>query len=185
MQKENQKLLNKIKKKAINDDDVSVLSNDIFSKKPTEILGKDRRVLLAKIRQYKSLFPDDLKTFKIKKSPNLEELEKVIDEMDAIISTNSVENFVTDSILQCLQLVEGASSYTRHNITGLSQLLKSNKQFHSLCKQLYIKYSVFSQVPPEYQMLFLVATTAYVCKQKNISKIQMEAYLQEPINNNI
>jgi hypothetical protein len=166
-------------------DDVSVASNDLFSKVPTEILGKDRRVLLAKIRQYKSLFPDDLKAFKIKKNPTVEDLNNVVSEMDSIVSTNSVENFVTDGILQSMKVIEGASSYTRYNISGLSDILRNNKQFHSLCKQLYIKYNTFARIDPEYQLLFLVATSAYICRQKNIGRSQMDAYLNEEVKINI
>jgi hypothetical protein len=179
--KENQKLMKKAKAK-VNKDDVSVASNDLFSKVPTEILGKDRRVLLAKIRQYKSLFPDDLKSFKIKKNPTVADLDNVVSEMDAIISTNNVENFMTDGILQSMRVIEGASTYTAYNISGLSDILRNNKQFHSLCKQLYIKYNTFAHVDPEYQMLFLVATSAYICRQKNIGRAQMDAYLNEPAN---
>jgi hypothetical protein len=79
-------------------------------------------------------------------------------------------------------MVEGASSYSnRYDIRGCSDLLKSNKQFHSLCKQLYVKYKVFSKVPVEYQMIMLVSTTAYICNHKNRNKESLETYLNEPI----
>jgi hypothetical protein len=48
--------------------------NSLFDEKGTEILGKDRRMLLSKIRQYKSLFPEELKKFKIKKNCSIEDL---------------------------------------------------------------------------------------------------------------
>ena len=40
--------------------------DSMFSQNGSEILGRDKRVLLTKTRQYKSLFPDTFKTFKIK-----------------------------------------------------------------------------------------------------------------------
>jgi len=183
LDKENEKIMKKIKSKI--KDDVSVVSNDLFSGKPTEILGKDKRSLLAKIRNYKALFPDELKTFKIKKNPTIEDLGNAISEMDAIITTGSIESFVTDGILQSMKVIEGVSSNTNYNISGLSDLLRNNKQFHSLCKQLYLKYGTFSRVEPEYQLLFLISTTAYICRQKNLGRNQMNAYLDETVKINI
>jgi hypothetical protein len=84
-----------------------------------------------------------------------------------------------------MKVIEGASSYTRYNISGLSDILRNNKQFHSLCKQLYIKYNTFARIDPEYQLLFLVATSAYICRQKNIGRSQMDAYLNEEVKINI
>ena len=99
-----------------------------------------------------------------------------------LVDCSSIENFLTDSIIQCIQLVEGVSSYSsKYNIQGCADLLKSNKQFHSLTKQLYIKYKVFSAIPVEFQMLMLIATTAYICKSKNQNKITLESYLNEPL----
>ena len=50
------------------DDDYSVKSDELFSdKNKTPILGKSRREKLAKIRQYKILFKEELKSFRIKK----------------------------------------------------------------------------------------------------------------------
>jgi hypothetical protein len=137
------------------------------------------------VKQYKNLFPTELKGFKIKNSPTAQELKNYLDEMECIVDTSNVDNFLTDSIIQSIKLVEGVSSYTRnYNVSGLAELLKANKQFHQLCKQLYIKYNVFSNVPPEYQMLMLVSTTAYICKCKNQKKGDIEAYLNEQVPDN-
>lgn len=155
--------------------------NSLFDEKGTEILGKDRRMLLSKIRQYKSLFPEELKKFKIKKNCSIEDLNLYLEEMETIVNCGSVEQFLTDSILQCIKLTEGISSYTRHDITGCADILKSNKQFHTLCKQLYIKYKVFSNIPPEYSIIILVSTTAYMCKVKNSRKKELEVFLNTKI----
>ena len=172
-------LLDKIKKskpQTNNDFDTSM-----FSANGSEILGRDKRILLTKIRQYKSLFPDTFKTFKIKANANVQELQTYLDEMDSIVECDSVEQFLLDSILQCIKLIEGVSSYTKYDVQGLADLLKANKQFHQLSKQLFIKYKVFNAVPPEMQMVMLVSTTAYICNCKNKRKGEIEAYLNQPI----
>ena len=147
----------------------------------TPILGKDRRILTSKIQQYKNLFPEILGKFKLKKNPTVEDLQEALDEMDVIVNCSSVEDFLNDSILQCLKMIEGASSYTRYDVSGMSDLLRQNKQFHQLSKMLYIKYKVFSNIPPEYQMIMLMATTAYVCVEKNKRKASLEEYLNTTI----
>ena len=88
--------------------------------------------------------------------------------------------------MQCIKLVEGVSSYTKYDIQGLADLLKANKQFHQLSKQLFIKYKVFKAVPPEMQMLVLVSTTAYIVNCKNKRKGALNDYLNQPVipNNN-
>ena len=157
-------------------------TDSIFSDSPTPILGKDRRVLLKKINQYKSLFKNELKGYKVKKNPTQQDLENTLQEMEAIVDCNCVDEFLTDSILSCIQLVEGVSARTKnYNVSGLAEMLKANPRFHALCKQLMIKYSVFNQVPPEYQMVMLVATTAYICKTKNQHRDQINSFLDEPI----
>jgi hypothetical protein len=155
--------------------------NSLFDDKGTELLGRDKRMLLSKIQQYKSLFPEELGKFKIKKNCSAEDLKLYLSEMESIVDTSSVEQFLTDSILQCIKLTEGVSSYTKYDITGCADLLKANKQFHTLTKQMYIKYKVFEKVPPEYSLAVLVATTAYVCKNKNAKKKEIESFLSQPI----
>lgn len=155
--------------------------NSLFDDKGTELLGKDKRILLSKIQQYKSLFPEELSKFKIKKNCSAEDLKLYLTEMESIVDTSSVEQFLTDSILQCIKMTEGFSTYTKYDITGCADLLKGNKQFHTLTKQMYIKYKVFNNVPPEYSLAVLVATTAYVCKNKNTKKKEIESFLSQPI----
>ena len=150
----------------------------------TPILGKDRRILTSKIQQYKNLFPEILGKFKLKKNPTVEDLQEVLEEMEVMVNCSSVEDFLNDSILQCLKMIEGASSYSRYDVSGMSDLLRQNKQFHQLSKMLYIKYKVFSNIPPEYQMVMLMATTAYVCVEKNKRKASLEEYLNTTIVQN-
>jgi len=182
-QKEQEKYLQQLEKEKVRNNKAKVNSDsDLYSDEGTEIKGKDKLILLHKIKQYKTLFPDELKTFKIKPNASITELKQYIDDIDVIVSTSDVDQFITDSILQCIKLLEIPTSRTKnYNITGLADLLKANKQFHQLCKKLYLKYGCFEAVPPEAQLVILVATTAWVCKNKNSNKDSLEAYLNQPV----
>ena len=159
-----------------NDDD------DIFSDHGTEILGKDKHLLLKKVGQYKSLFKDELKTFKVKRNASEGELKAYLDEMQTVVEINTLDEFLTDSIIQCIKIVEGVSSLTKnYNITGLADMLKSNKQFNNLLKVLFVKYGSYQSMPPEWQLALLVATSSFMCMQKNRNKSQINSYLNEPI----
>jgi len=160
----------------------SQMDDDIFSDNGTEIIGKDKHILLKKVSQYKSLFKDELKSFKIKRNATEGELKACLDEMQTLVEINSVDEFLTDSILQSIKIIEGVSSITRnYNITGLADMLKENKHFMSLLKVLFVKYGSYQSVPPEWQMVFIVTTTAWICRNKNISKQKIESFLNEPI----
>ena len=128
------------------------------------------------------MFPEELKNFKVKKNANAAELKAYVDEAESIVDCSSIENFMTDSILQCIRIAESVSSYNqKYDIQGCAELLKSNKQFHSLCKQCYVKYKIFSAVPPEAQLIMLVATTAYITNHKNRNKSSIESFLNREI----
>ena len=101
--------------------------------------------------------------------------------MDSIIECDSVEQFLLDSIWKSIKLIEGVSTYTKYDIQGLADLLKVNKQFHQLSKQLFIKYGLFKAVPLEFQMVIMVSTTAYICNCKNKRKGELYDYLNRPI----
>jgi hypothetical protein len=134
----------------------------------TEILGRERRELLKKINMYKSSFPKLLGKFRVKKNATVEELMACYDECDAIICTETIDSFVLDSVFQIIRVGEVISSKTHnYDISGLSAALKQNEQFVSLARQLYIKYTIFSAVPPEYQMVFIIVSTSYVIMQQN------------------
>jgi hypothetical protein len=157
-------------------------NNDLFDDNGSEIIGRDRRVIINKLNQYRNLFPKELSKFKVKKGASIQELQAYLDEMSTIVETSSYDNFLTDSILQAIKLIENGSKYTKHDITGCAEMLKANPQFNSLMKQLFVKYNVFHKIPCEFQLLLLVTTTAYICSSKNKNKAHLEAYLQEPVN---
>ena len=156
----------KINQQKINND------SELYSNDAIEPQGKEKILLLHKIKQYKNLFGEELKSFKIKANCSIGELKAYIDDMDIIISTSNVDSFIADSILQSIKLLEIPTTRLKNfNLSGLSDLLKSNKEFHNLTKQLYLKYNVFQKVPPEYQLLILVSTASYICMNKNKSNI--------------
>ena len=73
--------------------------------------------------------------------------------MEHIIETGTVNQFLEDSIIQCIKIIEGVSSKTKYNISGMADMLSMNKEFNSLCRQLFLKYGVFSKIPIEYQLI--------------------------------
>lgn len=156
-------------------------NNDLFSDTPTEIVGKEKRELINKITQYRNLFPKELAKFKVKKNCNVEELKAYLIEAESIVECSSVDGFITDSILQCIKLVEIGSNRTRFNISGCADALKANPKFHSLLKQLYCKYGCFNKIPAEYQLMMMVSTTSYMCMNKNRNKASFEQYLNQPM----
>ena len=157
-------------------------TSDLFDDNGSEIIGRDRRVVINKLNQYRSLFPKELAKFKVKKGASTQELQAYLEEMQTIVETSSYDNFLTDSILQAIKLVENGSKYTRYDIAGCADMLKANPQFNSLMKQMYVKYNVFHKIPCEIQLLLLVTTTAYICSNKNRNKSHLENYLNQPVN---
>ena len=55
------------------------------------------------------------------------------------------------------------------------------KLSHELCKKLYSKYGCFEKIPTEFQLVMIVSTTAYICRNKNSIKGELESYLNEPV----
>ena len=170
-----------IRKENIYNDDNE---DELFSNNATPIYGKEKLQLIKKAQQYKIMFKNELKSFKIKKNANVEELNIAIGEMQNLIETTSTDQFITDSILSSLKIVEGVTAnYQNYNISGLSDLLKLNPEFNSLCKQLYLKYGSFNAISPEYKMMFLVFTSAYIVRNKNKSKSAINDFLNQPYEN--
>jgi hypothetical protein len=157
-------------------------ADSLFGGEPTQIQGKDKILLLRKAKQYKTLFPTELKTFKLKKDPSVKDLADAISEMEVIIETGGVNEFLEDSVIQCIKLVENVSAISpRYDVRGMALMLQHNAQFKKLSKILFVKYNVFSVVPPEFQMIMLIGTTAMIANSKNRGKEQMNAYLDSPV----
>jgi hypothetical protein len=129
-------------------------------------------VLQNKITQYKTLYPKELKSFKVKKNASVQELEEYLKEMETIVTCDGVAEFITDSILQIIRMGELITEPTRFDITGCADMLKSNPQFNKLCKLLYIKYKVYSEIPPEFQLIMVIGTTCYFCNSSNRKRKQ-------------
>ena len=141
---------------------------------------KDRILLQHKIKQYRILFPNELKKYKVSENATSKKLREHLEEIEIMVSLSSVDEFLMQGILQSIKMVEGFSARTEnYNISGLSDMLKSNPEFNKLVKQLYLKYNTFEAVPPEAQLLFIVATSAWVCKSKNQQKAKINNLLDE------
>ncbi len=155
----------------------------VFTDGDVELMGRDRLIKIKQITQFKSLFPKELKSIRIpKKDPSLETLERILQEIEALLDIGSVQDFVMDGIFQSIKVIEGVSSMTtRFNVSGLSDCLRRDANFNSLCKRLMIKYNSFSQVCPEYQITFIVIVSSYMMIQKNSQAAKFNAFLNEPL----
>ena len=148
----------------------------------SQFLGKDRRQLLNRISQYRELFPTELKTFKVKKGSSIEELQAYILEIQCVIETSTIDTFMMDSIYTVMNnIIEPMTIKTKFNVRGLTDLLKSNKQFNSLTKQIFLKYGCYSNVGPEYQCLLIIVSSVYITVNKNNNRNSIESYLNEKI----
>ena len=144
-------------------------------------IGVERMRLIIRINKYKELFPDETKSFKLKKNATVEDLQENIKELELMSESGGMDSFMNDMILECIKGTEQLSTYTEnYNLTGLSALLKSNKKFNTLCKQLQLKYNLFINVPAEIQLILIVSTTAVLCMNKNKNKASLTSYLDEP-----
>lgn len=153
---------------------------DLFGSSPTPILGADRRQLLTKIKEYKALFKDipEVRSFKVKEGASPEQLQNAVDELDIIVSSSTTQALCDEMILSAIRMVEVVSTRTNNfDISGTADLLKQNPDFHKLCKQLTIKYRIFTALPPEYQLLMIVTSTAMVCRTVNQRKREINDIL--------
>lgn len=154
----------------------------VFANEGSEILGREKRDLLAKIQQYKQLFSDkkEVKSFKVRKGASVLELKQAVEELATIVETGTVEGFLIDSVFAAVKMIEGVSSYTRYDIRGLADVLKMNPNFSSLCRQCFIKYGCYTATPPEFQLLIITSTSAWLVLQKNKNRKSMEELLAQP-----
>ena len=159
-------------------DTISIKSDDIFSRNHTPILGKSYRENLARIRQYKQLFKNELKGFKVKPKATAKELENYLVEMEAILETDTVQSYTNDMIYHVLGVVEGVTTnFKNYNLTGLTDLLRGNIQFNQLCKVLCAKYNVIGSTPPEALFVLTLASSVYIVVSQN----RITAKLNEPV----
>ena len=147
----------------------------------TEIIGKTKRSLLNKINKYKKIYKTQLSDYKIMKNATEIELQEHIKNMEDILDSSEVDNFINDSIFHCIKLIEPLSSNTRFNVTGLSSMLKLNPQFLNLTNRLILKYNLFSNTPIEYQFLMCISTSIYLTIQMNQSKPALNEFLNQKI----
>ena len=170
---------NAIKNAKIQEKEILKLNKENVDDNLTEIQGKNKLLLNRKISQFIILFPEQLKNFKYKKNSSEEELKIILDECSLLVEIGSIDLFVTDSILSTIELAENFTIFSDYNITGLSVLLKQNKDFIKLCKVLSIKYSVFNNIPPELQLVLIISCTTLLCIDKNNKNKQIESYLNK------
>lgn len=151
-------------------------------KDATPILGRGKRELLQKMGQMKALFPDELSKFKIKPNASESDLEQALTEMNNIVECGGICDLINEAFFTSVAVVENVSSrFQRMDISGCSALLRSNSQVHKLLKLLSIKYNVFSQAPPEAQLLLITVSTAMICRTNNIKRRELNDILNVPL----
>ena len=133
----------KNEKKEIYEQDTKSDQFSLFDENPTVLIGRDRLFITEQINQYKVLFPNELSKFKVKRNANIDELNQALEECRALIEINSVDNFIMDSILGSIKMIEGFTVDTSYDITSLSMMLKMNPEFQKLAKLLFIRYNIF------------------------------------------
>ena len=120
------------------------------------------------------LFPEQLKSFRVKKKASEEELQKYLDEIDCILSTSKLDSFLCEAVNYAVGVIEKMSSLTTNfDLTGIQDMLKNNREFQDLIRILSIKYNTFSQVSPELQLCIILASTSYICVISNRQKKQL------------
>jgi hypothetical protein len=156
---------------------------DLFGKDSTPILGKERRELLTKIQEYKALFPEELKGFKIKPNATVEQLQASLNECEVIVSCSSGMNKMLDeAILSFISVFESISARTENwDVSGTAAALRENPEFRSLAKRLYLKHRLFSDIPVEGQLALLVCGTMMTMRQVNIKRKHVSSLLSQEL----
>ena len=147
----------------------------------TEIITKSRRSLLNKINKYKKIFKSELNDYKINKNASEDELKNHITNIQDLLDSSEVDNYINDSIYHCIKMIEPFTCKSKYDITGLSVMLKMNPQFEIFCKKMMLKYNCFTNTPLEYQFIMCISTSVYLTIQMNKSKPAMEQFLNQKI----
>ena len=94
-----------------------------------------KRELIAKIKQYKLLFPEQLKSFRVKTKVTEQELQTYSDEIDCILSTSKLDSFLCEANNYAIGVIGKASTLTRDfDLTGIQEILKNKKEFQDLIR---------------------------------------------------
>ena len=103
-----------------------------------------------------------------------EDLDKYIEEVDAILATSKLDSFMTEAVHYIINVVEKMSLMTKdYDLSGLSDSLRNNREFQDLIRLLSIKYNTFQNVSPEIQLAIIVASTSYITIMTNRQKKKM------------
>lgn len=156
---------------------------DLFDNEGTPILGKDKRELLTRIQEYKTLFPDELKNFKIKPNASVEQLQASLSECEVIVSCSAGLNKMLDeAILSTVSVLESISQRTdAWDVTGTALALRQNPEFKILCKRLYLKHRLFSDVPVEAQLGLLIVATMMTMRSVNGKRRMVSQMLSQDL----
>jgi hypothetical protein len=155
---------------------------------------ENKQDLYHKITLYHKFFPKEVKGLKLKKDASIDELHDYIKACDATIMASDVNNFLQFQILSAIRVVERLSAIAGNvklpfiratikcNITSTADKLQEDPEFGRLCNLLFIKYNMFSTIPPEFQLMFLILKTAMLARVENsLSEKNMREFLNQEI----
>ena len=162
----------------------NALSNntDVDTKEQSKkSIEEDKDVIIDKINKMIVLFDSDFgHEPKATSSDTLNTVKTRLKQMESTVNSSCVNNFISDAVTSTLLMIEPISANSSYNISGLSALLKTNKDFIRQCKLLSIKYGGFSNMPVEIQLVFTISMTAYIVVGKNRNSGVIKDILNEP-----
>lgn len=78
-------------------------------------------------------------------------------------------------------MIEPFTVHSRYNVQGLSDMLKMNQQFTTMCQKLMLKYNCYDATPIEWQMVMIISTSVYLTILKNNAKPAMNEFFNQKI----
>ena len=148
----------------------------------TEIYGSKLEQINT-INKYKLLFPTELADFTYNKKSNSEQLAIIIEEIKTIVELQTVDSFLTNSIYDAIQSLEPYTKPTAYDISGISNILRTNPNVDKLLKQIILKHNLAGNTSPELQLLIIVITSTYMVIQQN--KIKKREEINQYLNQKI
>ena len=135
--------------------------SDLFvnnKKDSTPVLGADRRSLLTRINQYKLCF-EECSKIKVPANASDEDLAAILEEAGVCVSLSVAEKMLGEALLGVVEVGEVISAPI-FDVRGTAAKLRLNTNWNRLCTQLWIKHNCFTNLPPEYQLIVILISTA-------------------------
>lgn len=131
--------------------------------------------LKIKVKQYQLLFPEETAGFfktplGKKMNKTMDELNTCIAELDILVNMGAqgYDCFINEMICASIASAEKYGKLVRCDISGLSARLRSNKEFDSICKRIFMKYgSSYSSFSIEVQLCCIIMVQGFIQMKEN------------------